>query len=288
MRPIRSELTAIAPGVRASASAGARPSAAPADMALLSRRVALGAVACAGAALVLGGAARPASAQSGPRRRLDAVATDPASGRELYRQVHEQLLDAQGRVATEVTRYLSPEGREIARKTLDYRAHRTVPLFRMEQPGAKVAEGLLSHDGAQVEVFRRRADGETRRTLALEAGQAVAADSGFDHLLVDAFDALAAGRTVAFSLVVAGQLDRYRFRARATGNADVDGEAALQLRVEPDSLLRMLVDPIELSYARADRRLMRYVGVSNVQDPARGEVYKKVALAWAKPQAVAG
>jgi hypothetical protein len=259
------------------------------DADALTRRLALcrlGAFAAAGTALAMGAA--PAPAQGLARRRLDAVATDPASGRELYRQVHEQQLDAQGRVSTELTRYLSPEGREIARKTLDYRAHRTLPVFRMEQPGVKTAEGLLTHDGQSVEVFRRRAETETRRTLPLEAGQAVAADSGFDHLLVDAFDALVAGRTVPFSLVVAGQLDRYRFRARATGQAEVDGEPALQLRVEPDSLLRMLVDPIELTYARADRRLMRYVGVSNVQDPAKGEVYKRVALAWARPTPLAG
>ena len=47
----------------------------------------------------------------------------------------------------------------------------------------------------------------------------------------------------------------------------------MELRVEPDSLLRLLVDPLRLSYDVGNHHLLEYVGVSNIHDPATGSAY---------------
>ena len=53
--------------------------------------------------------------------------------------------------------------------------------------------------------------------------------------------------------------------------------------MEPDSLLRLLVNPIDIVYDAKGTRLLSYVGVSNIIDPASGQVYKQVRISYAGP-----
>ena len=71
---------------------------------------------------------------------------DADTQRYLYTEVHEQTLAPDGSVLTGVTTYHDPQGREVARKTLDYRANRTVPLYRLDIPGQRYAEGISGNE----------------------------------------------------------------------------------------------------------------------------------------------
>lgn len=220
---------------------------------------------------------RPASSAD----RLVGFAHDAATQRFLYTEVHSFQRGVDGQVQTALTRYFDPQGREMARKTLDYRAHRWLPVFRLDVPAWKYAEGLLGQQG-QITLFKQDQGREQKATL--ERGNSLeAADSGFNHLLQDQWSALMRGNTVSFGLVVAGQLDRYRFRARRVGDVSIDGIGGVQLRIEPDSLLRLLVDPIDIVYDRQGERLLRYTGVSNILDPQTGQVFRKVTLRYSGP-----
>jgi len=72
---------------------------------------------------------------------------------------------------------------------------------------------------------------------------------------------------------VAGNLDRYKFRARRVEDGQFQGRTAVRFRVEPDSLLRYLVSPLELMYDAESKKLLEYRGISNVHDPATGKAY---------------
>lgn len=220
--------------------------------------------------------AQTAAAATSRNQRVVGVALEMGSGRFLYTEVHDQVLGADGAVATAVTTYHAADGREFARKTLDYRQNRTVPAFRLDQPQHRYSEGLRLL-GDQAEVFKVDQGKEKRSQIQLGGG-AVAADSGFNQLLIDAMPRLRQGETVSFRLIVAGQTDQFKFRAKALGEGKVEDEAALRLKVEPDSLLRWLVDPLELAYGLQPARLLDYRGVSNIINPATGEVYRKVRV----------
>ena len=208
-------------------------------------------------------------------------ARDASSQRYLYTEVHEFQRGPDGEVRTATTRYHDPQGREMARKSLDYRANRYIPIYKMEMPAQRYSEGI-SGNGDPVEVFKQDQGKETRKALARDSGLE-AADSGFNHLLLDQLPQLRKGETVSFKLIVAGNTDRFRFRARKVADVQVEQEAGIQLRVEPDSLLRLLVDPIDIVYDAKGTRLLRYVGVSNVIDPASGQVYKQVSIRYGGP-----
>ena len=100
------------------------------------------------------------------------------------------------------------------------------------------------------------------------------ADCGSQGWLVDHFDMLAAGKTLSFTLAVAGQLDAYKFRARKTGDVEFEGKRAVRIRVEPASILRFVAPSLELTYDPETRRLLEYIGVTNVHDPATHKPYQ--------------
>lgn len=207
------------------------------------------------------------------------VARDANTQRLLYTEVHEFNRAPDGKVLTAQSRYLDAQGREIARKSLDYRTNRFIPIYKMEAPAQRYAEGIRSNAGPVV-VFKQDGDREeVVKSLAREPGLE-AADSGFNHLLMDQMPRLLQGETVSFRLIVAGQTDGFRFRARQVGELTVDQTPAVRLRVEPDSLLRLLVDPLELVYDRQGTRLISYRGVSNIIDPRTQQVYKQVVITY--------
>lgn len=218
--------------------------------------------------------------------RFYGYASDLDTGKYLYTELHEQQVEG-GQVKTASITYFDTAGKQIARKTLDYRQNRSIPIFRSEIPEQGYAEGITAV-GTAIEMTKTtREKGTQNKHVDMPKGL-VAADSGFNHLIQDNLPKILAGETVGFAFVVAGNLDQYRFRAKKTGNETFEGAPAARLRVEPDSLLRVLVDPLDLLYDPASRRLLEYRGVSNMLDPATGKVYKKVRVSYAaKPPAEA-
>jgi len=208
-------------------------------------------------------------------------ARDLTTERYLYTEVHELSSAPDGRVLSGVSRYFDPQGREVARKTLDYRFHRTVPRYRLDIPAQGYAEGIVAENPDAV-AFKSYKGKEERRSLPM-APAPVAADSGFNQLIMDLWPRIRAGETVRFGLIVAGRTARYEFRARRMEDVTIQGTAATRVRVEPDSVLRFVVDPIVLTYDIAGTRLMVYEGVSNILDPETGKVYPKVRITYGGP-----
>lgn len=210
--------------------------------------------------------------------RVVGYVRDANTQRYLYTEVHEQNLAADGATQTGVTTYYDAQGREIGRKTLDFRAHRTVPIYRMDLPALGYSEGI-SRNLPQALVFKRDKDQEERNTLPLGEGP-VAADEGFNQLLLDQLDTIRQGDTFKFGLIAAGRIDRFSFRARRIDEQTADGIMLLRVRVEPDSMLRMVVPAITLVYDIKARRLMRYEGMSNLIDPETGKAYRHVSIVY--------
>jgi hypothetical protein len=201
--------------------------------------------------------------------RFYGYAFDLESDRYLYTEVHEQEI-VDDRWLRGTIRYFDPDGQLIGDKPLDFGANPYVPAFRLNLPGQDYVEGIREV-GDRATLFRSR-DGKSEEKR-LKVSEQMAADSGFHALLRDNFERLMAGENARFKLLVAGNLDAFSFRARKMGETEVAGERAVHLRVEPDSLLRLLVDPLELFYAPDERRLLEYRGISNIRDPRTGDPY---------------
>src|SRR3546814_4984440 len=65
----------------------------------------------------------------------------------------------------------------------------------------------------------------------------------------------------------------YHFRARRIADTIFESRPAVRFRVEPDSLLRWFVEPLELTYDPQQHELLEYRGVANIPNPASGKPY---------------
>lgn len=143
--------------------------------------------------------------------------------------------------------YRNPDGTVIARKSLDYSDSLHAPEVVMRD---------LRRDETTVVDMAPRED--------------LVVDAGFDNFVRSRWDTLVAGDTVRFSFRVVNIDRMLSMKARAQENDDCKDET-LCLDVEVDSFfLGLLTDPIELTYARDTRRLLRFRGVSNLKAPDGG------------------
>lgn len=215
--------------------------------------------------------------------RFYGFAYDLASGRYLYTEVYREEIDKQ-RWLSGHTSYYDPEGKRLGEKTLNFSSDPYVPVYTLDLPVVGYSEGIISVGPDGVQMFKQSAQ-KGRQTGSVPLSEPMAADSGFHSLLYDHMPELASGTTLKFRFAAAGQLDSYSFRARKIGDTVFEGKPAITLKVDPDSLLRFLVDPLILTYDPQSRQLLEYRGISNVINPATGKPYNARIAYYSKPPA---
>lgn len=223
----------------------------------------------AAAALLLAAAAGTAAAAP-VDHRFRGYAYDLKSDKYLYTEVHRQAVEGFHWTGGSID-YFDPAGKKIAAKTLDLTKDPLIPVFKLEIFKEGYVEAITDVQADRYTMLKT-ADGKTR-TKVIEKTPGMGADSGFHSAIVASFDKLQEGETLRFDFGVAGQLDAYSFRCRKVGDTTFDGKPAIKLLVEPDSLLRLFVDRLELTYEVKTRYLLEYRGVSNMHDAATGKAY---------------
>lgn len=155
----------------------------------------------------------------------------------LYREVH-RCNSERSRCVIE---YVDPGEQPLARKELDYSESLHAPDVTMKN---LVAQSLDTARG-----------GDTSMVI----------DAGFDNYVRSRWQELVAGEAVEFPFLVLGREQPLGMQAaRRDGDCPAD---ALCLEVTPQAwYLRLVVPPIELTYARDSRRLLRYQGIGNLRD----------------------
>jgi hypothetical protein len=219
--------------------------------------------------LLASGVARAADDVDGTRR-FYGYAYDLKADKYLYTEVYEQLYQA-GQWKSGRIRFYSPDGKQIGDKTLDFSANPYIPTYRFEITAEHYVEAITSVGKTEVKL-QKIADGKTS-DKTVDADATTAGDSGFHNYLVAHFDSLMKRETLTFNFIVAGNLDRYKFRAHRIDDGTFQGKTAVRFIVEPDSFLRYLVSPLQLSYDPDSKKLLEYRGISNVHDPATGKAY---------------
>lgn len=219
------------------------------------------------AALVL--AATPARAE--PVAQFCGYAHDLESGKYRYTELHRQQMDADRWLGGTIT-YVAPDGTTLGKKELSFGANPFIPVYRLELFGGRYVEGIERVDADRVFAYRKPLDGDTVERKEISFAPVAAADSGFHALIRANLAALVAGETRRFGFIVAGGLDAYRFRVRRNADVRFENRVAVRLLAQPDSLLRLLVAPLDLTYDPGSGQLLEYRGRSNLieRDSGRG------------------
>jgi hypothetical protein len=126
-------------------------------------------------------------------------------------------------------------------------------------------------DKAKVVVYQMR-DGQ-RQTASLDRVKDLVADCGSQAYVADHLDDLEAGRSLHFTLVVAGRVDSFKLRATKVKDTEIEGVHGIRIRIELDSVLGLVLPPIELVIDPATHRILEYTGITTVKNPATGKSF---------------
>lgn len=211
-------------------------------------------------------------------------AYDLKTGKYLYTEVHQPKYIG-GKLATSTMKYYAPDGSLIGSKPLDYRSNPYIPLYRLDLPREGYSEGITSNSGGTIAMRKVSGKGKAEEQKSIAIDGVMAADSGFNNLLVDNFAELSAGKKLAFKFAVAGQLDSYKFSIQKTGSGTFNGQPSVKFLVQANSLLKYLAPDLELQYDPATKHLLEYKGVSNIHDPVSGKAYMARIIYPASPPA---
>ncbi len=194
--------------------------------------------------------------------KLVGFAYDRSDNRLLYTEQH-RFERVDGRLLRHQVDYVAADGALLATKSLDYQANPYAPEFRLEDQRDQYVEGA-AYTAQGYRLFRER-DAKLRDKLLQTRDERVA-DAGFDQYVRDHLQELLSGEQHSFHMAIAGHLTELRFRVTLLDRDPLFGVPAARFRVEPASLLRWIADPIDITYATETGRLLRYVGVTNIQN----------------------
>jgi len=223
-----------------------------------------------------------AAASAAPETlRFYGYAYDLKTNRYLYTEAHEQRVDGDHWLGGTI-RYYSPDAKLIGVKELSFASDPYVPVYKLDILADGYMEAITAV-GKDIVLQKRSKRGEPLQEKTLAHPAMSCGDSGFHSFLRANFQSLMAGKTVSFTLVVAGNLDAYQFRAKRIGDTQFEGKTAVRFRVEPDSMLRYFVDPLEVTYDPSAQRLLEYRGLANIPNPADGKPFVARIAFYSQP-----
>lgn len=136
-----------------------------------------------------------------------------------------------------------------------------------DSSGVLIAKKTLDYSGSQFSPELTMIDYRSNSTVSVPTSgqEGVVVDAGFDNFVRSIWDKLDGGDSVRFPFLVPGFAKPLEMRAARERSGDCSREQ-LCLVIKLDSwLFRMLASPIELSYSREQRKLLRFSGVSNIK-----------------------
>ncbi|MEG2803127.1 hypothetical protein [Stenotrophomonas sp.] len=203
----------------------------------------------------------PATAQQVLRQEGRAYA--PASGRLLYRETH--WLQGPPSARSRLVLYRCADGRPFARKWMTPQGSAQTPDFAFEDARSGYQEGLQGSAATRT-VYVREDARAARVSRALAIPPDAVVDAGFDAAVLGHWDALQAGRSVAFQFLLPSRQRLVPLRLQRSGAVTWQGQPAEQLQMRLDAWFGFAVPAVTLVYARQSPRLLQFTGTGNVRD----------------------
>ncbi len=178
-------------------------------------------------------------------------------GAPAYGEVHYLLGDER------LVVYTCPDGNPFARKTIHEGSDAQAPDFSLRDARWGYREGMRGSGEAR-EAFVQRAPDQAEKSAPLDLPPDGVVDAGFDAYVRRHWDALAHGDTLSFKFLVPSKRTFYAFNLR---RFDASSDAAhLTVRLSLGAWYAFLTPHFDVTYDRHTRRLLRFVGMSNIRD----------------------
>ncbi|MBY0470904.1 hypothetical protein K2X30_07005 [bacterium] len=196
------------------------------------------------------------------------------SGKGSYQERH-QVEFANNRVQTARTTYANSDGKVIGELTSDFRKMITTPEYSYKDLRDQSSHGIRI-DGNQLIVWRQNKGAEREeKSFArdeFDPEALIVGCQGLHYYLIDHLDELRKKKEIPIKYLMPGKLDYYSFTLKMNG----EDEKNIYIKITIDNIiLRLLTSSLELQYSKADRRLVKYSGLSNITND-QGQIQQVV------------
>ena len=199
-----------------------------------------------------------------------------SDGQLLYTEEHSYSADRQYHHVI----YRDPQGQRFAHKQLDYAQGAMSPayVFFSEWTGEQWRVSPLPD---RLRIFRapiqagdsdvgdlenlNHGDGDAEEANEIPRRQPLVIDAGFDPYIRHHWQRLSEGQSLSFYFPLPSSRRLVKLRVRQQACSDAEPVQRCFLLKPHNWLLALLAKPIELTYDRDSRRLMRFRGLSNIQ-----------------------
>lgn len=208
-------------------------------------------------------------------------AYDLKSGKFIYSENHNEYYRS-GQHTYSIVEYKDPKGKVLARKKIEFGKKKTQPDFYLEdfRTGYTDRAELISQASQTFRLQHRRSKNQELKTKSIRVPGNVVVDGGFDYFVRDNFETLSAGKRITGNFVLTNRLDYFQCRVYKSRDLKYKGRDAVQFILQPENfLIRQLADKIIVTYDKKSKRLLEYIGISNIQDNS-GDDFPKVKIVF--------
>ncbi|MEO6172150.1 MAG: hypothetical protein ABIP02_03450, partial [Arenimonas sp.] len=195
----------------------------------------------------------------------EGIARDPENKQAIYTEQHwirfKELVPLERLVL-----YRCMDGTAFARKRVNYQASAQAPAFEFVDVRKGFVEGMRYQQN-KAALWYRPPGGAIEKN-ALLAVQNLVVDAGFNEFIKINWQKLRAGNLLPLRFAVPTRLQAYKFNLKQIGESLFAGIPAVTYELKLSGLLSFFAEPIEVTYDKANRRLLRFQGLSNLRDDA--------------------
>jgi len=193
------------------------------------------------------------------------TAVAPSTQKFLYGERHVLKL-RDGRLTERVVLYTCSDGAPFARKTVDY-VDPLAPDFLLEDASNGMRQGVRDAGSGRA-VFYREDQAQPEKSGALPSVSGLVADSGFDEFVRANWQALMSGSALTMHFLVPSRLDDMTFRVEHVRSEKAAFGSVEVFRLRLSNVLGWILPSIEVYYDAKSHVLVRYVGLSDLRNPA--------------------
>ena len=202
-------------------------------------------------------------------KAMSSTAYEKDTKKVLYTEKHS-LSYENNKLLTSHTKYFDPQGKLIAEMKSDYRQSLMMPTYVFEDHRLGTKEGLELRD-KKYYIFNENSE-KKREEKVIENPKGIFSCQGWHYYIVENMDMIES-KDLSLNLLFPSKLDYYNFDLQKQSSKG----SILELRLEFSNwFVRLFAPRLDLTYDSQKKKLLSYIGPSNILD-AEGDIqYVKV------------
>lgn len=197
--------------------------------------------------------------------KYNGQAFDLNTGKKLYQDFHQEFYD-KGKHLYSIVEYKDNNGKIFAKKNINFQKAGPRAEFLLTDFRDGYVEGSEIIDGKLKMIYQKNKSEEKKEEF-IEYPYNSVIDGGFDIFIRKNWEEIIAGKRKQFFICAPSQMDCFKFVVFKVNEDSYNGKDSVLVRVELNNfILAALVKPILINYEKSSKRILKYDGISNINN----------------------